>query len=1222
MALRNCDRHELSHKVSFRCMTCGTNYRRRDYLAKHIRTQHKSQLDKSVSGTHVLHSISPTGQSGGRIPEDETRQALDRAVVTKTIRPVQNDKYDILSFLVNAKPALTQYIKSRTREHGIKWNIAVNVEFYRENREGEMQTVQPHFRSFTYSLLSENAFNEHDLNQAIHKCMIGFEKYIHEDSGWILKAVLGLTVHTVLYKPLRGSAFIELPLTLKKNGTLLNIRNDDDKCFIYCVLAAVFRCQDTENVNLYQQLEGHLNMKGIKLPVPLSNVEKFERQNDSISINVFGFEEGEIYPLKITKMRERKHHVNLLLLQNQKTSHYCLIKHLDGFLFRYKTNRHHHYFCPFCLNAFTKKALLESHKEYCAVNGEQKIVLPEKGVDDVLKFKDFRSQLLVPFVLYCDFETLNRDIYTCMPSENRPSTTAKKSLEVCSFGYKRVCYDPQYTKPTVIYRGPNACEKFLECLLEEEKEIFEILSRTEPMRLTPDNEKDFLSAPNCSICGEKFHEESFDIVHDHDHLTGLYRGKAHNQCNLLYQSPKFICVIFHGLRNFDGHIICQCIGKFEQYGGIKCIPQNLERYISFSIGNFRFLDSYQFLSSSLERLTENLKADGGLLKFHHFSDEFEDVRTAKLLLRKNVYPYDYMNDERRFAETQLPSKDDFYSSIKCANISDEDYAHSLNVFSTLNLETLGDYSDLYLKTDVLLLADIFENFRKVSHQDYHLDPCHFYSAPGLSWAAMLRMTKVELELLSDIDNVLLFERGIRGGISQISKRYSTANNTYLQNYNANEPTSYIQYLDANNLYGWACQQYLPIRNFRQLSDKEIQEFDIAKIADNSAKGYLIETSLEYPSHLHDEHNCLPLAPVKRHIESSELSPYAQQLWSDLHGKCKRAKSEKLLTTLEDKDHYVVHYRNLKLYLQLGLRIKQIHNVLEFDQEPWLKPYIDFNTQKRKEAKTEFEKSFYKLLNCSVFGKLLECQRKQRSVFLTNSPSKLAKMTAKPLFQECRIFNEHLVGVHCKKSKVTINRPIYAGQVVLDLSKCLMYDFFYNYLKRKYQRHCQLLMTDTDSLLFRVQTNNIYEDFKEDEEYFDFSDYCTDHFLYSERNKKVPGKFKDELNGRLISKFCGLRSKMYAFTFDDKEKKTAKGISKSTIETQLHFNMYEETLLNRSDKISTMDIIRSRKHNIFCETIRKTSLSSFDDKRYLLNDGISSLAYGHYYINENQNGLLN
>ena len=626
----------------------------------------------------------------------------------------------------------------------------------------------------------------------------------------------------------------------------------------------------------------------------------------------------------------------------------------------------------------------------------------------------------------------------------------------------------------------------------------------------------------------------------------------------------------------------------------------------------------KFLSSSLESLTENLKCNGGITNFKHFASEFQDEDVANLLLRKNVYPYDYMNDERRFQETRIPPKDAFYSEIKKSHINEEDYSHACKVFRHLGLSNLGDYSDLYLKTDVLLLTDIFENFRDISMRDYRLDPCHFYSAPGLSWSAMLLMTKVNLELLTDIDDLLLWERGCRGGISQISHRYAEANNPYLSDYDPSRPHSYIVYVDAVNLYGWASMQPLPIGGFRRMTQEEISKFDVLRMPDDGKKGFLIEASLSYPSYLHDEHSCFPLAPFKRSVKEKELSPYAQNAWRQLRGPCKRPKCEKLLCTLEDKDHYVLHFRNLKLYLQLGLQIKEIHTIIEFDQEPWLKPYIDFNTMKRAQAKTEFEKSFYKILNNSVFGKLMEQQRRHLDVTLTSQEKVLNKLAAKPTFKECRIFNDSLVGVHCKRSKILISKPVYAGQTVLDISKVLMYSMWYCYVKRKYGTQCQLLCTDTDSFLFYVETDDIYQDMKNDSHLFDLSESnkirCLD-------NKKVPGKFKDELNGNVIRKFCGLRSKMYAITYEDEEKedieeKKAKGVAKATIEKELCFKMYKSTLFDKTEMLSSMDLIRSRSHNLFCERVRKKTLSCFDDKRWLffrwrIIFGIWTLSYLKY-----------
>ncbi|MEW8545032.1 MAG: hypothetical protein AB2693_16025, partial [Candidatus Thiodiazotropha sp.] len=385
-------------------------------------------------------------------------------------------------------------------------------------------------------------------------------------------------------------------------------------------------------------------------------------------------------------------------------------------------------------------------------------------------------------------------------------------------------------------------------------------------------------------------------------------------------------------------------------------------------------------------------------------------------------------------------------------------------------------------------------------------------------------------------------------------------------------------------------------------------------------GYILEVALAYPKNLHDSHNDYPLAPEQKQVKDDQLSPYAANLWEKLHGKTdseplpSRAKVEKLMTTLEDKEKYVVHYRNLQLYLQLGLEIKDIHRILEFRQDAWMKPYIDFNTEMRKKATSTFQKNFYKLMNVSVFGKTMENVRKHKNIELVHTRKRLTKLTAKPTYKNCKIFNEDLVAVELGRAKVKLYKPSYSGMCILDLSKLAMYDFYYNYLKKKYGDKLLLQMTDTDSFLFYCETENVYDDMKQNEDLFDLSDYPKDHPLYSDKNKKALGKLKDETASIPISEFVGLRSKMYSFVCDEKESKRLKGISKVTVKKDLRFDDYKTTLFQETQQQCHMSLIRSHCHQIFCENISKTGLSAFDDKRYLVNP-VQSYAYGHFRIKQ-------
>jgi hypothetical protein len=344
-----------------------------------------------------------------------------------------------------------------------------------------------------------------------------------------------------------------------------------------------------------------------------------------------------------------------------------------------------------------------------------------------------------------------------------------------------------------------------------------------------------------------------------------------------------------------------------------------------------------------------------------------------------------------------------------------------------------------------------------------------------------------------------------------------------------------------------------------------------------------------------------------------LSPYAKKLLEDLKG----TSTEKLIPNLNSKKKYAVHYRNLKLYLSLGMKLTKIHKVVTFRQTPWLKQYIDFNTKKRKMAKNDFEKDFFKLMNNAVFGKTMENLRKRLIVELVNNQSKARKLTSKPSFHAFKIFNEDLVAIHMLKQKLYLNTPIYVGFSILDLSKTLMYDFHYNYMKTKYGPNAQLLLTDTDSLCYAISTEDVYQDMIKDKHIFDTSEYDPEHPLYSTENKKVLGKMKDETHVIPIQEFVGLKSKMYSMIYEEDgkltEKKTAKGIKKSVIKHHTKHDHYKECLFDRTVHLSSMNEIRSYDHQLYNITINKLGLFPLDDKRYILDDGISSLAYRYWRI---------
>ena len=1031
-----------------------------------------------------------------------------------------------------------------------------------------------------------------------------------EGSGWRFHSIIRLELHIVDYNPLRGETWIALPKELANKNAITNPKNEDNKCFLWCVLRALNpREKNSERIDKkLKEKENTLNMEGIEYPVSLKDIDKFERQNSSISITVLGYEGKSVCSYRNSNNTNREHDVILILIEEEGVNHFCLVKNLSRVLSS-QVSKHDgkKYFCKRCLNPFNTQKALDKHEEYCSNREAVKINMPKKGT--MLKFKNYHKGEKVPFIIYANFESCIKSIHTCDLNPENSYTKQYQKHEPISFYYYIKCFDSKVSLPIKerSYMGKNAERVFLKYLEEDIKIIINIPKKEVIFR---EKEKErYNEETRCWICKGEFDNKNKnkEKVKDHCHYTGRYRGAAHNECNLNYRNPNFTPVVFHNLSGYDSHLFIKNLGFSE--GNIDCIPNNEEKYISFSkkiwVGTYpkkaldadgdifceqkpkyhtiRFIDSFKFMATSLEKLVNNLPKDDCINLGSYYSDD-----KFNLLARKGVYPYEYMDSLEKLKETALPPKEASYSRLNDGGISDEDYAHAQNVWKTFKMKYFKDYHELYNKVDVLLLADEFENFRKICLTNYELDPAHYYTAPGLAWDAALKVTDVSLELLSDIDTLLMVEEGIRGGVSMISNRYAKANNKYMgDKFNSNELSTYIQYLDANNLYGWAMSKPLPTHGFKWMKDSELNIWEKTSC--------ILEVDLEYPKELHDLHNDYPLAP-----EQIEVN-----------------KTKKLIPNLWDKKNYVIHYENLKQCLKLGLKISNIHRGIKFKESQWLKKYIALNTDLRTKARNEFEKDFFKLMNNSVFGKTMENIRNRVNIKLVTDKKKAERLAAKPNFKHCNIFNENLIAIHTKKTSLTFDKPVYLGMSILDLSKTLMFNFHYNYIKKKYGDKAKLLFTDTDSLMYEIRTEDFYEDIKGDvKDRFDTSDYPSNHpsGIPAGCNKKVLGMFKDEAGGKIIDEFVGLRAKLYSYkTLEGEESKKCKGVKRLVVKNSIMHDDYKNCLFTGTEQLRKMNVIRSHKHDIYTEEVNKVALSSIDDKRHMLEGQTTTLALGNYRI---------
>ena len=1050
----------------------------------------------------------------------------------------------------------------------------------------------------------------------------------HRGSGWTYLATNLLHVGINQFEIVRGSRFIKLPDWIRrKPNAVINIVNfDDDNCFIYCILAHLYPANSKfERPESYpQNFHDHLNLGKLQMPMKLLDIKSFEALNPSISINVFGVEGTKIIGPLYHTSQKKENHINLLFLQSGENSHYCLIKDLSR-LIGSAISKHDgkKFICDSCLNHFNSKEKYDLHQKDCSLFKPVQITMPQEE-DAYLQFSSHKALLRKPFIIVADYEALTTPIKESSPTIN--SSYLYEEHKPIAVGYSLICsFDNKYNtyvshcseSPEVWFvdQMKSLCQKLYNILLFEDKPMH---------RLTIEQQNEHDSLTKCPLCDCQFTLAN-QKVHHHDHYTGLYQFGCCNSCNLKIQKDFVIPVFFHNLSRYDAHLF---IRELSRHASVGVIPTNTETYISFSawFGHIRltFLDSFRFLPESLAALVSNLDTNQLTITKSHFpaQNEFD------LLTRKGVYPYDYMDSFEKMLETRLPEKSKFFNQLTFSHISDDDYDHAQTVWNVFKCKNLQDYTMLYLKTDVLLLCDVIENFRDLTFRYYGLDAAGFYTSPGLSFAAALKLTKIRLNLFTDVNMYNFITNAIRGGLTNSMKKYARANNRFMKDFDPEKEVSYIHYLDFVNLYGHCLMQPLPVGDFRWLQDKEIDRVNSMLLSGyNNYKQYfnlqqdksiILEVDLDYPTHLHDLHNQMPFCA--EHIVPE---------------KCTQAK---LMCTLNSKERYVIHLKNLVQCLEQGLKLTKIHRVLEFTELAWLKPYIELNTKLRAASKNEFEKNFFKLLINAIFGKTIENDRKKRELKLVNNWNFARKLILKPNFLRSTIIDEDFVIIELKKTEILVNKPVFCGFSVLEFAKWKMYDFYYNYVIKNLSGSFKidLLYEDTDSQIFHftlkenTDKNLSFYDFMRRDAltHFDTSDYPQDNVCAIPLvNAKVPGLMKDEVKFKIIKEWISLRAKVYSMvvvdnmscrTAEQSESKTVrkiKGVGRCASKNVTFQDFYNCLFKNESLKAS-FNTIQSKNHKLYSININKFALVNSDDKRYTCDDGINTLAWGHYSLKPN------
>ena len=653
----------------------------------------------------------------------------------------------------------------------------------------------------------------------------------------------------------KGGSYIESPKWLKDKKCTINQKNNDNKCFQYATtLALKFNNIDKhhQRISKFKPFINNYNWNNINFPTAKKDWNTFELNNKNVALNIlyvpFNTKIIEIaYKSKYNLIRDNQ--IILLMISNGENWHYLAVKSLSRLLRGITSNYNSDYYCLNFFHSYGIENKLNAHRKICENHEYCNIEMPSPN-NNIIKYNQGDKSLKLPFAIYADLECLLKKIDTCHDNPDLSSTTKINQHIPSGYSIYTNCSFDKSNNKLSYYRREDCMKRFCKDLKAHATKIIDFKKKT-MIPLTNKEEDNYNKENICYISKIEFDNNTTESsslerkVRDHCHFTGKYRGATHNTCNLRYKIPKNIPVIFHNGSTYDYHfIIKELANEFD--GNFECLGENTEKYITFSapikkrIENknmditykIKFIDSFRFMATSLSKLVDNLtdnihndkcvkcksnlcfvRALNETLLFkcidcekkyekeinkeliERFANTYKfcnnDINKFIMLLRKGVYPYEYMDGWNKFNEELIPSKELFYSNLTLENISEVDYMHANNVFKTFELNNLGDYHDLYVRSDTLLLADVFENFRNACLSNYELDPAHFVSLPGLAWQACLKKTNVELELLTDYDMLLMIEEGIRGKICHAIQRYAKANNKYMKDYDKKKKSSYI-----------------------------------------------------------------------------------------------------------------------------------------------------------------------------------------------------------------------------------------------------------------------------------------------------------------------------------------------------------------------------------------------------------------------------------------------
>jgi len=1167
---------------------------------------------------------------------DNTAECFDANYkeITISYNGVNDTIYDFLNSFNNE---VFGYILSKTNSENYNMvKLKLDLEMYKLQEDGEIMKKNTYIESGFLENIEDSYLSN------IKKIILErYESLNLEGSGYIFGGI-----HSMKLKfANRGTSvtlgqFVPYPPDAPGIKSITNIDTNRNDCFILSLVAHFHRMkvEPSERSNPDSYIE-HINdyfqfPEKIHNRVTFEDIPLIEKQ---CNLNIF------LYQLKRKIFKNKKKNYQLKIIrhgkspsvpedrciylckidsEDEQSSHITLINNIQSFIRQFKQNYHRNTkFCVYCMGS-VKEDLIQRHQKKCwSFEGEQNISMPLPG--EKMKFRNLQSTEKLPFVAFFDTETI-------LQKSDHPQKIHKHIM--IAYNYIILNNKREVVRKKT-YFGEDIIDDFLKNIHSDYEEVYsEFINSVDAIPcLTPAEQLEYDQAKFCCFCKEEFSISNIKNRHHswtqtfiRDGRRSNYIGAACTNCNVKITVKRRSLTIFsHNGSKFDHKFLLHMKGKDFHVSNI--LAKGTEKLIRLEIQKVTrekkgkilvFLDSCLFLSSSLDTLSTNLKESGADLNIlqHEMKKEGYSSEVIEMCKLKGIFPYEYMDSINKLKESKLPPHEEFFNSLKNSNVTPEEYARAVKLYEIAKCKTMLDFTKIYLETDVLLLAEVVLNFRESMMLHYGLDICQYNTTPAFSINAALYSSGIELDLISDPEMSALFESNIRGGITNVVTGRKIFNDPSLDNFDSKKAVNTGGFIDCNSLYSTILSGNLPVGEIYELNLSEVENFNYTTTPCDGEYAYALLIDFSIPDRVKVLTDDLPLGINQKTPKFEELSEYTRENMKNLGIKSKKL-SQKLIACHEDQHDYLISLQMLKLYIELGIQVTKVRRIIRFKQSPCFKKYIEKNITLRKQSKNSFEKTFFKLLSNALYGRLLYNARKNSEVIkLITNKNRFLKLASSPFLKDCHIIDETNLLMNFRSSEIKLNTPLYIGWFVLELSKHLMYTFFYKVLKPHYKHSVSLLYMDTDSYFLNFKNHNFMEEITKFplKEHMDLSNFNEGHPLYDDSQKGVLGKFKSELSAPAIDFIC-LQSKLYSVLLsDDTVKSAAKGVPYVN-QKNLRHEMY--AAIHRGDKVQecvNVVNISSKKSTLYTIRMKKRALCKIEQKRYWVNSE-KSYAYGHPYI---------